>query len=179
MSRYFFLVMATLTLVFFGSTTCLLAQSSTFKEEVQTTVVDAVQASKDFVSGVAAGISEASEGHPDFDPSRVVATKADLARLLKVEIIKVENLNQGHWRLTVALRNNNEAPVKVINLSARGQVIVLDKDGFAYPSFETKLGAQDGVVLPRSALRLRCDFKDLESRPMVFRIYGTDFPVPR
>ncbi len=154
-------------------------KSSTFKDEVSTTVVDTVDATKDFFSGVMEGLENATKDDSKVTASHTVGNKADLARLLKVEIVKIEDKENGHYLLTVALRNNNEFPVKVTNLKVLGNVVLLDKDGFSYPLPNREEQGHDVTALARSATRLRLTFTGVEARPTLFRLFDTDFGLPR
>lgn len=176
MNRTIILIIALLFLVPVSASAA--DKSSDFKQEVSDTVVGTVDATKDFFSGVMDGLENATKDDSKVTQSHTVGSKADLARLLKVEITKIENKENGHYLLTVALRNNNEFPVKVTGLKVLGNVVLLDKDGFSYPLPNREQQGHDVTALARSATRLRLTFTGVEARPTLFRLFNTDFGLP-
>ncbi len=150
---------------------------SEFKKEVQDTVYDAVNASKDFFSGVIDGFTSGGEG-ANYGPEWTVANKKDLARLLSVTVTSAKDLGEGRWQVVAALHNHFDEPVLVTNLAGLGNVVLIDAAGFSHALPDAQAQGKDVVCLARSATRLQLTFNNLDAPPETLRIFNTDFGVP-
>jgi len=152
---------------------------SSIKTGVKSVVSDTVAAGKDLVSGFMEGVDEGrSKGGDNRDSSHLVTRKDDLQKLLVVEVIKVEQKDKGQVVVTLALKNNNDFPVRVTNLGDIRNVVLLDKDGYSYALPNPREQARDIMALGRSATRVRFVFDGVEAKPKTFRFFDTDFKVP-
>ena len=152
---------------------------NSIKSGVKSVVSDTVSAGKNFFDGIMEGVDEGRKGgekSPEGPPT--VASKDDLTKFLKVEVVKVEEREKGQVEVTVALKNDHDFPVRVTNLGDIRNVVLLDKDGFSYALPNPQEQARDVMALGRSATRVRFVFSGVEARPKVFRFFDTDFNVP-
>lgn len=147
------------------------------KSGVSAAVGGAVSVTKDVVSGVAEGFNEGRKAGESLDGAKVVTNGEEFAREASVRVTKVEDLGKGNYRLTLALKNEGEAPVRLTNLSQDTNVILLDDEDFAYRLPDSKQ-AGDITILPKSAERVRLEFRDVELRPKTLRLYQIDHALP-
>ena len=105
----------------------------------------------------------------------VISSKENLNKYLTVDVHKVEDLGNGTWRLTVALRNSNEFTARLVGLDRKQTVLLLDTEDFAY--FPTSEQAKSVTVVPRAAAKVDFTFTGLDAKPKTFRLFETDFPV--
>ncbi|MDL2207937.1 hypothetical protein LJB82_04370, partial [Desulfovibrio sp. OttesenSCG-928-M16] len=105
------------------------------------------------------------------------ANKKELAELLRVSIFKLDEQGNGSWRVTLAVKNSNEFPVRLVNLTREQTALLLDVDGFAYEQTLQKGQARTVTVAPRAAVKVTFTFAGLEAKPGVFRLFDMDFPV--
>ncbi len=170
-------------LISFSLICCSAAQAkeeSLLETGVRDIVSDTVSAGQDFMSAVKEGFDEGRQGKEKLDRSRLVAGPEDLKRLkLTMEVVKVEELSAGRFQVTVALRNPNDFMVRLVNLERAGNVVLLDKDGFASALADPAAEGREVDVLGRSAARLRFTFVNVENRPATFRLYNTDTRISR
>ena len=148
------------------------------KSGIRTVVSETVAVGKDLVSGVAEGLDDGRKSGESVDGAKIVSNKDDLAKLLILEVLKAQEQEDGNYQVTVALRNQGAAPVRLINLSGLGNVALLDVDGFAYPLPRPIEQGRDVTVLANSATRFRVVFEQVEGRPKFFRLFNLDFPIP-
>ena len=120
-------------------------------------------------------LDEAVDSSGEGSKATVVNSRESLHKYLTVSIHKVEDLGNGTWRLTVALRNGNDFAVRLVGLDKRHTSVLLDADGFAY--FPTKEQTRSITVVPRAAAKAQFTFNGLEVRPKTFRLFEADFPV--
>lgn len=137
-----------------------------------------VSTGKDAMSGISEGIDEGRRQGESLDRARLVATKAEFQSLLSISVFKSEDLGDDVFRLTLAIKNDNEFPVRVTNLFEPANVVLLDKDGFSVPLMDPIQQGHDITALPRSMTRATFTFGGVESEPDVFRLFDSDAPVP-
>ena len=93
------------------------------------------------------------------DGTRVISSGKDLAALTETRVLKAEQLEDRSWRITLAVRNPQEFPVRLAGLTEKQQVLLLDQEN--------------------SAQKLTFFFPELDgSTPKNIRLYGMDFAVP-
>ena len=133
------------------------------------------------VSGMAAGMREGAEKAQEqidsADGVKLIANKEDLAEFLKVKVIRLEEQGKSQWRVTLAIKNTNDFPVRLVNLTRKQSVLILDVDGFAYDPVQQEKFTRTLTVAARAAVKIAFDFVDLEAKPGVIRLFDTDFSV--
>jgi hypothetical protein len=151
------------------------------QHEMQGAISDLISTSGTIFSGMAAGMQEGAErGQAQLDGAdgtRLIANKKDLAELVQVTVFKLEEQGSGSWRVTLAIRNANDFPVRLVNLTRKQSVLMLDADGFAYNPVPQQESARTLTVAARAAVKAAFDFSGLEAKPGIIRLFDTDFPV--
>ena len=138
------------------------------------------------MTGVAAGMSEGIQdgvrkGKELLDGSdgvRSIGKKEDMAALSQSHILKLENAGEGRYKVTLAVRNSNDFPVRIVNLGYDQSIVLLDTEGFAYL---LKNPAEQGanITAPaRASVRASFTFEGVEGTPSVIRLHDTDFKIP-
>lgn len=109
---------------------------------------------------------------------KLIANKEQLLALTETKVLKAEQMADNSWKLVLAVKNTQEYPVRLANLTANQNVLLLDQEDFAY---EQKATEQNIVTVPeRAALKVEFFFPDLDgSTPKTFRLYGQNFTVPQ
>ncbi|MDL2259479.1 hypothetical protein LJB99_01185 [Deltaproteobacteria bacterium OttesenSCG-928-K17] len=150
------------------------------KSGVKSIVSDTVSAGKDLMSGISEGVDEGRRETESADGARVASAKDDLPRLsLTADVVKVKYLDEdsSQVELTVALKNPNDFPVRITNLSDLRNVVLVDEDGFSYPLAMPAREGRDVTALGRSATRLKFTFSGLESKADTFRFFDHDIKI--
>lgn len=112
------------------------------------------------------------------DGTRVISSGKDLAALTEPRVLKAEQLEDRSWRITLAVRNPQEFPVRLAGLTDKRQVLLLDQEDFVH---EPASAGERLVTVPeRAAQKLVFLFPELDgSTPRTLRLYGMDLPVPQ
>ena len=136
------------------------------------------------LSGMAKGMQEGVEDIQkqldSADGVRLIANKEDLAEFLQVSVLKLEEITEhekGQWSVTLAIKNSNDFPVRLVNLTRQHSILMLDSEGFAYDPIRHEQSARTLTVAARTAIKMKFDFTGLEARPGVIRLFDTDFPL--
>ena len=112
------------------------------------------------------------------DGTRVISSGKDLAALTETRVLKAEQLEDRSWRITLAVRNPQEFPVRLAGLTDKRQVLLLDQEDFVHEPAST--GERLVTVPERAAQKLTFLFPELDgSTPRTLRLYGMDLPVPQ
>lgn len=112
------------------------------------------------------------------DDTRVISSGKDLAALTETRVLKAEQLEDRSWRITLAVRNPQEFPVRLAGLTDKRQILLLDQEDFVR---EPASAGERLVTVPeRAAQKLVFLFPELDgSTPRTLRLYGIDLPVPQ
>ena len=93
-------------------------------------------------------------------------------------MLKAEQLEDRSWRITLAVRNPQEFPVRLAGLTDKRQVLLLDQEDFVHEP--GSVGERLVTVPERAAQKLIFLFPELDgSTPRTLRLYGMDFAVPQ
>lgn len=112
------------------------------------------------------------------DGTRVISSGKDLAALTETRVLKAEQLEDRSWRITLAVRNPQEFPVRLAGLTDKRQVFLLDQEDFVHEP--GSVGERLVTVPERAAQKLVFLFPELDgSTPRTLRLYGMDLPVPQ
>lgn len=150
------------------------------QEGLQSVFGDLFSAMGGIVTGMTQGMQEgAKDMQSQLDSAggaEVIADKEKLLALTETMVLKAEQLTDNSWRIVLAVKNTQDFPVRLANLTAKQQVLLQDKDDFVYEQKETD---QRIVTVPeRAALKVEFFFPNLDgSTPKILRLYGQDFPV--
>lgn len=151
------------------------------QEGLQSVFGDLFSAIGGIVTGMSQGMQEgAKDMQSQLDSAggaQVIADKEKLFALTETKVLKAEQLTDNSWLVVLAVKNKQDSPVRLANLTTKQQVLLLDKEDFVYEQKETD---QRIVTVPeRAALKVEFFFPDLDgSTPKIFRLYGQDFTVP-
>ena len=112
------------------------------------------------------------------DDTQVISSGKDLASLTETRVLKAEQLEDRSWRITLAVRNPQEFPVRLAGLTDKRQVLLLDQEDFVHEP--GSVGERLVTVPERAAQKLTFLFPELDgSTPRTLRLYGMDLPVPQ
>ena len=147
------------------------------QKEVQKSMTEVIS----ILSGLSIGMQESAlkiqEQLDGSDGTKLVVSKKDMAELLQVRVFKSEELEKGVWRVTMAVKNTNDFPVRLVNLTRKQSVLLLDVDTFAYNPMARE-GQRRTVTVPaRASVKIPFEFSGLDAKPGTLRIFDTDFPV--
>ena len=152
--------------------------------EVQHTMNEMLSITGSLLSGMAAGMQEGAENVQaqldGADGTKLVANKKDLEELLQVRVLKLGRQYPDFiWYVTVVVKNTNDYPVRLVNLTRKQTALLLDVDGFAHEQ-----SPQDGQprtldVPSRASVKAIFAFSGLETEPDVLRLFGRDISVIR
>ena len=152
------------------------------QSEVQKTLNEMISITGTIVSGMAAGLQEGAEKAQEqldgADGTKLIANKKDLVELVQVTVFKLEDQGNGSWRVTLAIRNTNNYPVRLVNLTRKHVVLLLDTGGFAYDPVLQQESARTLTVAARAAVKTSFNFSGLDAEPDTLRLFDADFPVP-
>ena len=155
------------------------AENGTIKGALKSIVTDVVSSGKDALTGATEGMDAGRKEGESADKAHLVTEKSDFERLVSVTVMKVENLGEQKFQLTLAIRNDNDFPVRITNLSEVKTVVLLDKDGFSYPLASPLVQGKDITALGKSLTRVRYTFHSVEGEPAVLRLFEVDLSVPK
>ena len=149
---------------------------------VQSSVSEMLSITGSVLSGMSAGMREGAQQIQEqldgADGTRLVANKKDLTDLLEVSVLRTEKGDDsGTWRVILAITNKNDTPIRLVNLTTKQSVLLLDTEGFAYepkPDVERK---RTLTVAAKTAVKATFDFTGLEGKPKLFRLFDSDIPI--
>lgn len=151
------------------------------QSEVQHVMNEMISITGSVLSGMTAGMQQGAEKTQaqldGADGTKLIANKKDLEELLQVSVFKLEEQGNGRWRVTLAVKNSNGFPVRLVNLTRKQTALLLDVDGFAYEQTLQEGQARTVTVPSRAAVKATFSFAGLEAKPGVFRLFDMDFPV--
>ena len=154
------------------------------KNQTQNAINEMLSISGAMLSGMSKGMQEGVEDIQkqldSADGVRLIANKEDLAEFLQVSVLKLEEITEhekGQWSVTLAIKNSNDFPVRLVNLTRQHSILMLDSEGFAYDPIRHEQSARTLTVAARTAIKMKFDFTGLEARPGVIRLFDTDFPL--
>jgi hypothetical protein len=135
----------------------------------------------DMTSGMASGMQDGAkqiqEQLDGADGVRLVRNKDDLANLLQLNVLQLEPIGDGKYKLNMAIRNTNEFPVRLVNLRYAQAILLLDVEGFAYALKNPAEQGANITVPARAAVRASYTFEDVQAAPAVVRLHDTDFMI--
>lgn len=155
------------------------SSDSTVKKGLSSIVSGVVSTGKDAVAGVVDGVESGRKEGESTDGAQLVAAKKDFQKLLSASVIRAEPLDGQKVQITVAVRNDNDFPVRMSQLDAPKHVVLIDADGFSYSLLNPLMHGTDVTALPKSLTRIRYVFNSVEAAPAMFRLYEVDIQIPQ
>lgn len=157
------------------------AENSNVHTEIQNVFNELLSVSGEMISGMSAGMREGAQNMQQqldgADGTRLITNKDDLAELVTVTIYRFEEKEDGIWSVTLAIKNANDFPVRLTNLTSKQIVLMLDAEGFAYDPLRHEGSVRILTIAARAAVKVNFDFSGLEAKPEVIRLYDTDFSI--
>ena len=151
------------------------------QREVQKSVNEILSATGAVISGVSSGMLEGAqqiqEQLDSADGTRLVGAKKSLTELLHVSVLRTEDMGNNAWRVTLAIKNDNEFPLRLVNLTAKNAILLLDGEGFAHEPKSDSERSRTLTIAGRTAVKLPLEFTELEAKPKQIRLFDVDFPV--
>ncbi len=149
--------------------------------EVQHTMNEMISITGGLLSGMAAGMQEGAENAQrqldGADGTKLVANKKDLEELLQLRFLKAERLADFTWHITVAVKNANDYPVRLVNLTRKQSALLLDVDGFAHEQSSQEGQPRTLDVPSRASVKATFVFAGLEAKPNVLRLFDMDVDI--
>ncbi|MCO7223054.1 hypothetical protein [Pleionea sp. CnH1-48] len=129
-------------------------------ETTKSVVSGIVSFGKDLVSGATDGVSDGRKQGSSSDDALVVDNVKGLDKHLKLKVLSVKTeestdsektkSSQTYSFVELGFKNDGNEPVRVINLRDAGNIIAIDKDGYATNLAGGK-GNPDDVTIPPKA----------------------------
>ncbi|MDR2826195.1 MAG: hypothetical protein LBV76_05305 [Deltaproteobacteria bacterium] len=174
-----------LSVIMFALFIPLVSHAAEAAQDVQTGVKDAtnelLSIMGDVVSGMSGGMQEGArkmqEQLDGADGVRLVSNKDDLANLLQLSVLQLEHPGDGKYKVTLAVRNTNEFPVRLVNLRHAQAIMLLDAEGFAYALKNPAEQGANITVPSRAAVRASYTFEGVQAAPAFVRLHDTDFMI--
>lgn len=153
------------------------AQETTIKEDISSAISDVFSIGKETISGVVDGLEK---GRSDKEQEKFtsVSDKASLNQFVKLKGYRLEALDNGHLRLTIAIMNESDQDIRITGLSSIRSLILIDVEGFAVPLDVNKEARKDIFVFERSATKAVYVFKNTGIAPKTLRFLGVDIALP-
>ena len=165
--------MRALKLVLALSAVPLLACSGDFFKACTATVVGTtVETTKEVTTGVAEGIAEGRKSGASIDGALLVSTMDEVNANGGLAVVSVEAVEGGGSRVTLAVENKGEQPMRVMNL----ELSALDTDGFVQRPRSSVSG--ELTVPPRAKERIIIELDIPAEKVGVLRAWTTDLPLP-
>jgi len=136
-----------------------------------------VELGKGAVTGVVKGVDEGRVATTGPDGAVIVPDRISLEKLVTMKIMAVRAGTQADTtEVDIGFGNSNTHPVRVTNLTARGQVLALDKEKYT-TELTTLLGEDSEVTIPADAkVKRTFVFAGPPARVATVRIFGMDVP---
>ncbi|MDR1871695.1 MAG: hypothetical protein LBS60_07190 [Deltaproteobacteria bacterium] len=151
---------------------------SLVRSGVAAVVGGAVSGAKETLAGVTEGIDEGRKSGQSLDGAILIVSQEDFVNMTKARILKVEDLSQGKYQITLAIDNDKDKPIRLTNLFVDANVVLIDEDGFSYRLPKQFTEGSDVTVLPKSSERVRLTFEGVELKPKSLRIYQIEHELP-
>ncbi|MBQ4133115.1 MAG: hypothetical protein IJD04_05205 [Desulfovibrionaceae bacterium] len=130
------------------------------------------------VEGMQEGAKQIQARLDESDGARLIESGSDLRELTDVSVFKVEEKGEDLYRITLAIKNANDFPVRLTGLNQEGNVLLLDDHGFAHHPVGEEEFSRIVTVPARAAGKGIFTFSGLDgAEPRLIRIYGEDIPV--
>ena len=153
--------------------------AKTLKESLRSIATEIVTTGKEAMTGLSEGVEQGLDENGGSDKVKVVKSGNEFSQLLSAAILNVKRRGQGTYELTLAVKNDNDFPVRIAGVWDLENVVLLDREGFSY-SPENQTGQMTSVTaLSKSLTRLRFVFSGVESPPARLRFYGKELEAPQ
>lgn len=169
--------MTLLALVVFSTTSLTMAE---FKQSIIDSVSNIVSDGKDTLDAVQTGITEGRKKGNSLDNAILISNSKKLSETATFKIRNISQEGKESYKITLIFTNDNDRPVRLINITDPHQVLLLDEDNISSPlsnSFLSNHDNKDITISPKSSARIHWVFDKVEMPPKVLRIYGTDYSL--
>jgi len=148
----------------------------TAKKTASKVTKKAVEMTKGTLTGIEKGIEDGRKAAESTDGALIITNAEDLNNNVSISFVSVcpNDLDQS-LTLDIGFENNSDKPVRIVNLHDKGNLLFLDKEGFAY---ELNHGPSELTVPPKAKVKLPFSFKGKVNSLNKVRIYGKEFNVP-
>lgn len=152
--------------------------SADWKQSVSDGFNDAV----DFTKETYSDVKDSVTGDKKKKESQFINVSSLLAFEQNVEfsVTKVEKLENNQYEINVGLKNLAVKPTRLVDVYKDREILLLDKDGFAYPLTANLVNGKNDreIIIPKDAgVRAKWIFNNVEAKPTSVRIYGKDFLI--
>ena len=106
-------------------------EESSVAESAKAVVSGLVKFGKDLIEGADEGVNQGRKSGLSQDGAVLVDTGADLERLLSTKILAITPRESGGANVVMGFKNDNDTPVRLINLRESENVIAIDTEGYA------------------------------------------------
>lgn len=107
------------------------AKENAVLETTKSVVTGLVKFGKDLLEGADEGVNEGRKTGQSQDGAIIVDNGKDLAKHLTTELLKVKKKDDDASYVELGFKNDNENPVRIVNLKESENVIAIDTDGYA------------------------------------------------
>jgi len=112
------------------------------------------------------------------DGTTLISKSDDLKKYTQSRVYKVERRPDGTWKVTLAVVNPNDFPVRLVDLTRDGSVLLIDHEGFAHSALMDEDTPRTLSVPEKSAKKLVFLFPDPDgAKPLKLRLFGEEFPL--
>ncbi len=124
------------------------------------------------------GVNSMQKKLDDREDTRCISRRQELESLVRVRVLTVEQPADGQVRIMVGIHNDGNRAVRLVDLAAAQNVMLIDTAGFAHDPVIADSFPHQLDVPPGAARKLRLDFARVDSAPERLRLYDADFPLP-
>ncbi|WP_444942978.1 hypothetical protein ACJJIK_12920 [Microbulbifer sp. ZKSA006] len=127
-------------------------QESGVAEAAKSVMSSIVSFGKNLVDGASEGVVDGRKSGQSTDGAILINTLEDLDKYLQADVIAVTAAEEHGCYVEVGFKNENDFPVRLIDLNSSESVIVIDHDGYASNLFNGK-GNPMEITVPSKAGR--------------------------
>lgn len=129
-------------------------------------------------SEIQQGVNSMQKKLDDRDDTRCISRRQELESLVRVSVLTVEQPADGQVRIMVGIHNDGDRAVRLVDLAAAQNVMLIDAAGFAHDPVIADSFPRQLDVPPRAARKLCLEFARVDRAPERLRLYGADVPLP-
>lgn len=170
-------IMALSTFLLLSATPVAMAE---FKQSIIDGVSNIVSDGKDALDAVQTGITEGRKKGDSLDSAIIVSNHKELSEIATFKVRSIDKEGKDSYKLTIIFTNDNDRPVRLINITDPHQVLLLDEDNISSPlssSFLSNHDNKDITISPKASTRIYWVFDKVEMPPKTLRLYGTDYSL--
>ncbi len=136
-----------------------------------------VELTKGTFTGIDEGFDKGRKATQSVDGALIVSTRDEFSKNVAVEILAVApGQEKGMTEIQVGFVNAGEMPVRVTELAAKGNLLLLDTDGYVCPAH---LIPAEVTIPEKAKLKVSLGFTCEPGKVGKLRIYGKEIEIPR